>query len=318
MATTAFPINPTLTAIAMVYQNPAINLVADEVLPRIPTAKKFVWSNYDVAQGFTVPQTLIGRKSVPSEVDFTGSPMNDEVQDYGLDDVVPNDEIEAWDAQVKPERGGPPNPLDVSAMLTTGLIRLDREVRVANRVFNTANFAGGNQATLSGTSQWSDFVNSNPLDALLAALDMPLYRPNVAVFGQATFTKLRQHPKIVQAVFGTAQSGGVVTRDQLAQVLEIQKVIVGAGFVNTAKKGQAVNNQRCWGKHAALLYIDKDAAMSKQPCWGFTAQWGDKIAGDIPEPKMGLRGSQRVRVGESVKEVTAAPALGYYFQNAVA
>ena len=41
MATTAFPINPVLTAIAMVYSNPAIALIADEVMPRTPTAKKF-------------------------------------------------------------------------------------------------------------------------------------------------------------------------------------------------------------------------------------------------------------------------------------
>ena len=99
---------------------------------------------------------------------------------------------------------------------------------------------------------------------------------------------------------------------------EIQTVLVGAGFVNTAKKGQAVNNQRVWGKHASFIYVDAEAAMAQQPCWGFTAQWGDKVAGEIAEPKMGIRGSQRVRVAESVKEVTSAPALGYYFQNAVA
>jgi hypothetical protein len=239
------------------------------------------------------------------------------VLDYGLDDVVPNDEVEAWNSMSKPERGGPPNPLDIATMLTTKLIGLDREIRVAAKVFNTANYSGSNQATLSGTSQWSDYVNSNPLYAILTALDIPLYRPNVATFGQATFTALRQHPKVVQAVFGTAQTGGVVTREQLAQLLEIQKVYVGAGFVNTAKKGQAAVNSRVWGKHASFTYVDTEAAMAQQPCWGFTAQWGDKVAGEIAEPKMGVRGSQRVRVAESVKEVVSAPALGYYFQNAV-
>lgn len=317
MSTTAFPINPVLTAIAMVYSNPAVSLIADEVLPRTPTAKKFVWSSYDVGQGYTVPQTLVGRKSLPSEVDFTGTLINDEVADYGLDDVVPNDEIEAFASMLKPASGGPVDPLVISTMLTTKLIQLDREVRVAAKVFNAANY-GGNTVTLSGTSQWSDYANSNPLDAILTALDVPVYRPNLAVFGQAAFTKLRQHPKIVQAVFGTAQTGGVVTREALAQLLEVKRVVVGAGFVNTARKGQAVNNQRVWGKHASFLYIDKEAAMAQQPCWGFTAQWGDKVSGDIPEPKMGLRGSQRVRVGESVKEVVSAPALAYYFQNAVA
>lgn len=318
MATNAFPINPQLTAIAMVYSNPATALIADDVLPRTPTAKKFSWSSYDVAQGFTVPQTLVGRKSVPTEVDFTGTMITDEVRDYGLDDVVPNDEIEAFDAMPKPANSGPLNPLAISTMLVTKLIGLDREVRVAAQVFNAASYAAANLATLSGTSQWSDYANSNPLDSILTALDVPLYRPNVAIFGQATFTKLRQHPKIVQAVFGTAQTGGVVTREQLAAVLEIQRVVVGAGFVNTARKGQLVNTQRCWGKHASFIYVDREAAMAQQPCFGFTAQWGDKIAGDIPEPRMGLRGSQRVRVGESVKEVISAPALGYYFQNAVA
>jgi hypothetical protein len=318
MATTAFPLNPALTAIAMVYSNPAVAMIADEVLPRTPTAKKFAWTQYDAAQGYTIPQTLVGRKSVPTEVDFSGTLVQDEVLDYGLDDVVPNDELDAWASMVKPATGGPIDPLAISTMLTTKLIQLDREVRVAGKVFNAANYSGGNQATLSGTGQWSDFANSNPLDAILSALDLPLYRPNVAVFGQTVFTKLRQHPKVVQAVFGTAQTGGVVTRDQLAQVLEISRVVVGAGFVNTARKGQAVNNQRAWGKHAAFLYVDKEAAMAQQPCWGFTAQWGDKIAGEMAEPKTGLRGSQRVRVGESVKEVVSAPALGYYFQNAVA
>jgi hypothetical protein len=318
MATTAFPISPQLTAIAMAYSNPATALIADEVLPRTPTAKKFAWSNYDVGQGYTIPQTQVGRKSVPTEVDFTGVLVQDEVQDFGLDDVVPNDEIEAWNSMIKPPSGGPPNPLDLSTMMVTKLIGLDREVRVAGKVFNAANYAAPNQTTLLGTNQWSDFVNSNPLDAILAALDIPLFRPNVAVLGQATYTKLRQHPRIVQAIYGTAQTGGAVTLEQLAQLLEVKRVVVGAGFINTARKGQPVNTQRVWGKHAAFLYIDKEAAMGMQPCWGFTAQWGDKIAGDIPEPKTGLRGSQRIRVGESLKEVVSAPALGYYFQNAVA
>ena len=37
-----------------------------------------------------------------------------------------------------------------------------------------------------------------------------------------------------------------------------------------------------------------------------------------PEHKMGLRGSVRVRVGESVKEVVADNASAYFFENAVA
>ncbi len=318
MSTTAFPLNPALTAIAIGYKNSELSLIADQVLPRFPTPKKFSYSSYGAAQGFTVPNTKVGRKSEPTMVDFQGTLINSEVVDYGLDDLVPNDEIEAFNAMPKPASGGPIDPQQLSTMMLTGLLELDREVRVASTVFNTANFAAGNQQTLSGTSQWSDYANSNPLDALLAALDQTLIRSNKLVIGQQAWTKLRQHPKLVNAAFKTAQDAGTIPRAALADLLEIDEVIVGTGLVNTARKGQTPNYVRVWGKHCALIYSSLQAAQMAQPCYGFTAQWGTKIAGAIPEPKSGLRGGVRIRAGESVQEVICAPDAGYFFQNCVA
>lgn len=318
MANTAYPVNPQLTALAMAWRNPAVSLIADEVLPRVATAKKFSYTEYDQAQGFTVPNTLVGRKSEPVQVSFTGKQVTDEVLDYGLDDVVPNDEIEAYNSMPKPATGGPMSPEQASALYLESLIQLDREVRVAGLIFAAANYAAGQSETLSGNSQWSDYANSNPLSYIMAALDKPLIRPNVAVLGQLTYTALRQHPKIVQAVYGSDQGAGTVTRQQLADLLEVQTVLVGSSFVNTARKGQTPVMARTWGKHAAFLYIDKMAAETRQPTFGFTAQWGGKQVSTIPEPKAGLRGSVRVRNGESVKELICAPGLGYFVQNAVA
>lgn len=318
MGNTAYPVNPQLTAIAMAYRNPAVSLIADEVLPRVQTAKKFNYTEYDQAQGFTVPNTLVGRKSEPVQVSFTGEQITDEVLDYGLDDIVPNDEIEAFNSMPKPSTGGPMSPEQASAMYLESLIQLDREVRVANLIFAASSYASGNSETLSGNSQWSDYANSNPLGHIMDTLDKPLVRPNTVVLGQRVFTVLRQHPKVVQAVYGSAQGAGTVTRQQLAELLEVQTVLVGGSFVNTARKGQAPVLARTWGKHAAFLYIDKMAAETRQPTFGFTAQWGSKQVSSIPEPKVGLRGSVRVRNGESVKEVITAPGLGFFVQNAVA
>ena len=150
------------------------------------------------------------------------------------------------------------------------------------------------------------------------ALDSPIIRPNIAVFGQQTWTKLRRHKLIVQAIKGTAQGAGMVSRQEFAEFFELQEVLVGAGFVNQAKKGQAATMSRVWGKHAAFLYRDRAAGPQAGVTYGFTAAWGNKIAGSIDEPKIGLTGSQRVRSGERVKEVICARDLGYFFQNAVA
>ncbi|ARU32833.1 hypothetical protein CAP31_03850 [Sulfuriferula sp. AH1] len=318
MNTTAFPVNPQLTAIAIGYKNPDIALIADKALPRFPTAKKFNFTVYSAEQGYTVPNTNVGRKSEPNVVDFGGTEMTGEVMDYGLDDVLPNDDIQAFESMPKPATGGPIDPQSLSAMMLTGLIELDREVRVAGTVFNAANYAAANQQTLAGTSQWSDYANSNPLSALLGALDSTLIRPNKVILGQQVWTILRQHPKIVNAVFKTPQNSGSVPKEALAELLEVDEVIVGAGFINTARKGQAPNYQRVWGKHCSLIYSSLMAAQAAQPCFGFTAQWGTRIAGAVPDSKIGLRGSVRIRVGESVKEVISAPDAGYFFQNAVA
>lgn len=319
MAVNAFPINPELSAVAIGWKNPDVTLIADRVLPRIQKGGKlFNYTRYTQADAYTVPNTRVGRKSRPTELDFSGALIPATCVDWGLDALVPVDEIMAWEAMPKPASGGPVSPEAKNVELLTSLIELDREVRVANLVFNTASYAAGQTATLSGTSQWSDFANSNPLSAIMAALDVPVMRPNKMVVGQATWTQLRQHPRVIQAVFGTAQTGGVVSRQALADVLEISEILVGAGFVNTARIGQTPTLSRVWGKHCSLIYVSENAAAADQPSYGFTGEFGNRIAGAMDEMVNGLRGSRRVRVGETLTEIISAPETGYYFQNAVA
>lgn len=319
MATTSFPVNPELTAIAIGYKPRDVDLIADGVLPRVPKGgQKFSYTKYSAADAFTLPPTRVGRKSEPTVVDFGGTIATEECVDWGLDDIIPNSEVQAWQAMTRPNGGGPVSPMAKSTSLVTGLIMLDREVRVAGTVFAAATYPAANKVTLSGTSQWSDYTNSNPVSAIMSALDVPLNRPNKLVFGQAVWTTLRQHPKVVQAIFGAATTAGMASRQQVADLFEVREILVGAGFVNTARKGQAPSFQRVWGKHCAALFVSPDMADADQPTFGFTAQFGDRVAGEIDEPKIGLRGSVRVRVGESVKEVIADSASGYFFENAIA
>ena len=58
--------------------------------------------------------------------------------------------------------------------------------------------------------------------------------------------------------------------------------------------------------------------MSGRITFGLTAQWMTRIAGSTPDPKIGLLGGQRVRVGEFVKELVVANDVGYFIEDAVA
>jgi hypothetical protein len=101
-------------------------------------------------------------------------------------------------------------------------------------------------------------------------------------------------------------------------VLELDAVYVGESYVNSAKKGQTATLARVWGKFFALLYRDSLADASRGTTFGFTAQFGGRIAGSFEDKDIGMRGGLRVRVGESVKEVVSANDLGYLFSAAIA
>lgn len=318
MADAPFTINPELTAIAVGFKNPDAALIADQVLPRVPTAETFKYTVYNTAQAYTVPQTQVGRRSEPNIVTFGGSDVTETVSDFALDDPIPQRDIDAFNSMPKPASGGPIEPTVLSTMMLSSLIDLAREIRVAAVVNNTANYDTNKVTALSGTSQWSDYVNSDPLSAILGALDQCLVRPDTLTLSQDVWTVLRQHPKIVQAIYKTYQGAGTVTKQMLAEILEIRQVLVGSGWVNTARRGQAPAIQRVWGSNASLTYSSPGAAGMFQPVWGWTATWGGKFAGTLLEPRKGLKGSVTVRVGEQVKELVAAPDAGYLFTNVIA
>jgi hypothetical protein len=313
-----FPIQSELTAITLAYQNR--RLIADEVLPRTPVpSREFKWQQIGRDQMFTVPETLVGRKGQPNEVEFGGTETAGFVRDYGLDDVVPNDDLESAPAGF--------DPLGMAVGGSTELLALDREKRTADLVFNLNTYPAANRTTLSGTSQWSDYTNSDPYTAIQTALDGMLMRPNIGVIGRLAWSRLRVHPKVTAALAPSATgntstsnaAGQPATLQAVADLLELDQIIVGEAFINTAKPGQTASLSRCWGKHMAFLHQNPVATIrGNAVTFGFTAEWGNRVAGSMPEPKVGLRGAQRVRVGESVNELIVASDVGYYFQNIVA
>lgn len=300
-----FPIDARLTAIALAFRNADVALIADNVLPRTPVDADFKWLEYDLAQGYTLPDTKVGRKSMPNEVEFSATEKTSRVEDYGLDDIVPNSDINDDNQGV--------DPLGTATAYLAGLIDLGREVRVAGMVFDGANHT--NKVTLASGSRWSD-DDIDPVPGISDGLDTPIMRPNIGVFGQTTWTKLRRNPFLVKAIKGQFASGQV-SRAEFAEYFELQEIHVGSGFVNTAKKGQAAAMSRVWGKHAAFIYRDRTAGPQSGVTYGFTGVKGGKVSGQIPEPTIGLEGSVRVRTGERLKELVVAKDLSYFFQTAV-
>lgn len=311
MSNAPFPIDPVLTGLAIAYRNK--DYIADLALPRfqpVLTKKEFKYYVHTKAERFTPQNTLVGRRSAPSEVEFTATEVPGVVKDYGLDDPIPYDDIrqapEGWD-------------LEGSAVANiTDLIGLDREKRCADILFAAATYPSGNKDQCTGAEQWSH-ADATPITDINEALDVPLLRPNTMVIGQAAWSILSVHPHVIKAVQGNAGDRGIATRQQVAQLFELDQVLVGRARINAAKKGQSASYSAIWGKHCALLHLDSMAqGDGRRATFGGTFQYDTRVAGAEDDSKIGPRGGRRVRVVESVVETVTAADLGYFFEDAVA
>lgn len=315
MAKTPFVIVPELTAIAVAYRQ--AGLIADQVLPYVAVnTQEFRYKKYALADDFTVPATLVGRKGAPQQVEFGETELTDSVQDHALDAPVPNVDIEAHDRARASGNTGGTDPMMRATSMVMELGMTAREKRAADLVFNAANYAAGNKATLGVGSYLSDDA-VKPHNVITDALDTMIMRPNVAVFGRTAWSKISRNPNLVKAVYGQGTEQGQVTRQAFADLFELQEVLVGDGWVNTAKKGQAPVMVRIWGKHVSFMHRNMNADTQYGITFGFTARFGNRLGGYIEDPDMGMRGGKRARAGESVKELITANDLAYLFENAV-
>jgi len=314
-----FTVDPVLTGIAIGYRNSSQSLIADQVLPRTPVlGETFKWLEYPLAEGFTLPDTRVGRRGRVNRVEFSATERSGSVHDYGLDNEIPQTDIDAAAAQ---RRAGRSNydPENHAAESLTNLIMLDREVRVAGLIQDPASYAPERRVVLAASDRFDDYENSDPIEVIKEAIQKTLiYRPNTMVMGMGVWSKLSSHPALVNAIRGNLTNKGIISRDEFKNLFEIKDLLIGESFVNTARKGQSVSLQRTWGNSIELLHIDPMArADDGRITFGLTAQLGNKIAGRMEDPNIGLKGGRIVRVGEQVEELIIARDVGVIIQNAI-
>jgi hypothetical protein len=315
MATAPFVQHAGMTAVAVATKQ--ANLIADQALPRVPvSAEKFSCNVYATGDGFTVPETKVGRTGAPNQVTFSSTESTFSTEDHALDTPVPNKDVVAWEAEQKLGNSALVDPRLRATTMLTQCLETRREKRAADLLFNAANYT--NKVVLSGTSQWGDYVNSDPDYAINQMLDSLVMRPNQPIFSRRVWSVLRRHPKLCAAYFKNGTTLGKLTREQFAEHFELPNLpLIGEGWLNTNPKGLAANLVRIWTNDAAFIYRDMNADTDFGITWGLTAQWGGRVAGTIVDPDMGMRGGERVRVGEAVKEIVVAPDMGYLFKSAI-
>lgn len=144
-----------------------------------------------------------------------------------------------------------------------------------------ANELTGIDDTNVGEKQFIKFSNGNsdPIkfiaDQKLAMHQQTGRTPNKVAIGANVFNALRQHPAILERVKygGTSANPANVTKNVLAQLFEIDELVVMMSIHNQAKQGAEADMQFIGDPNALLLAYATSAPSVDEPSAGYIFTW---------------------------------------------
>ncbi len=202
------------------------------------------------------------------------------------------------------------------------IIDKQREIVVFNLIMNSGSIPS---STLSGTSQWSDFQNSDPVGAVTAQRSTILLgctkEPNTLLVGYPVWLQLINHPIVVDRFKSTAMPLGYPSDQQLAGLFNVDNFVVARSLYDTTVQGAATSLNYIWGKNAILAYVPPSSGQMIVTL-GQTFRW---LYG-VPQNGGMLVKRYRVeeRSGDMIEYQTyyncqlVVPGAAYIFKNAVA
>jgi hypothetical protein len=239
--------------------------------------------------------------------------------EHSLQIPVTDEEKENVDNIVQPERDG--------TELLTSRILLQRELTMFTLATTAANYATGYSTTLSGTAQWNDYVNSNPIADLKVGkrkVHSGLFmETNLAIVPYQVMTQLEDHPDFIERI--KYSQPGILTSDIIAAVTGIGQIVVpGVGY-NSANPGQAASLGYLWGKDVVLAWVPPRAGQ-KIPAYGYEFNWRYPSGGVMvtdrwrEEPRKSnlIRVSRRYSVKMTALDGSGKQIAGYIIKAAVA
>lgn len=298
-------VDPVLSNVALQYQNDAY--IADQILPvKTVSDSTGIYYKYDKSK-FRDEDSERAQGSPANEVDSVGlSTTSYATTDHAFKNAIPE--------KVQDQADDPLDPVQDEVEGLREKLLIAKEKSLASYMANTSNLS--QNTTLSGTDQWSDYENSDPIgdvrDAKESVHSSIFKKPNTLVLGKQTFNQLKEHPDIIDRIKYSQM--GVATEELMARVFDVDQVLVGGSGENTATEGQSDSMSYIWGKHAWLTYIAPTQRL-KQITFGWTItyqqarvkRWFD----DDREATM-------VRVNEDYTQEIAASEAAYFIKNAVA
>jgi hypothetical protein len=319
-------VNKPLTNISVAFMQAASNFVADTVFPNIPVPN--VSDRY-----YTYDRGYFNRDEMTERAPGTESAGSGYAVDntptyyckvYAFHHDVPDQVRSNADSPVQPDRDAT-QLVSQKALIKREKLWVARYFQPALWTFDVdgvSGVPGANQVL-----QWND-ASSTPIEDIAAAMDAMLeetgFLPNKLIVGRQVWTALKNHPDIIDRVKYGQTPGGTakISLQALADLFEVQQIVVMNAIENTSKEGAANNHAFIGGKKALLVYAAPSPGL-QVPTAGYTFSWSGflgagAMGGRIKKFRMEELESDRVEIQMAFDQKLVSADLGYFFDTIVA
>lgn len=316
-------IDKALTNISVKYMQDTSNFVADKVFPAVPVAKQsdryFQYLREDWFRD-DASERALGTESAGGDYDIDNTPTYFCKKYAFHKDVFEEDRANA-DMPLTPDE-------DATEYVVSKLL-LNKENNWAKAYFQKGIWAqdkeGGTKGTSGKITFWDDYANSDPIkdinDAATEMAEITGARPNTLTLGRRVYDALRQHPDILDRIKYTQK--GVITLDLIAELFDVERILICNATQNIAAKGQTAQMQFIMGDHALLTHSTRTPKLKKATA-GYTFTWSglmgaNALGGRINRfsmPHLGI-GTERIECELSYDMKVVAKDMGAFFGSIV-
>lgn len=199
-----------------------------------------------------------------------------------------------------------------------------QERRVSDLVFNATTWTGASLTT-AVTNEWDDATNATPIADIEAAIqkvyDGSGLWPNALIINRKVFRNLRQCDEIIDRVkyqgFQDVRTANITTA-ALAQVFDLERIIVAGGTKNTANEGASASLSPIWSGEYAMVAKVATSNDFREPCIGRIFHWlgdGSELDGRVESYRDETVRADIVRVRHDVDEMILYPQAGHLLSN---
>jgi len=211
----------------------------------------------------------------------------------------------------------------ISAMRARFDVLRSAEQRAAALLFNATTWASHTTAI---TNEWDDTANAVPVTDVEAAVQS-IYAasglwPNALIINRKVFRNLRNCAQIIDRSKSQGfmdVRAGAINVQQLAQVFDLDQIIVAGGTKNTGVEGQTASLAPIWSNEYAMICKVATSNDIREACVGRTFHWsqdGSSIGGTVETYREENVRSDVVRVRHDVDEKVLFVEAGHLLSNA--